>query len=55
MMLYNSDELNRIIWANHIKNLLFRFGFGYVWIMQVVGDENYFMFTSKQRNVDNAF
>ena len=53
-MLHNLDESNRITWASHIKNLLFRFGFGYVWISQDVGDETYFMYVFKQRILDNA-
>ena len=48
------DESNRITWARNVKNLLYRYGFGFVWISQDVGDENYFMFIFKQRLMDNA-
>ena len=53
-MILNLDECNRITWARHVKNLLFRYGFGFVWISQDVGDEDYFMFIFKQRLLDNA-
>ena len=38
LMLKNLDDCNRRAWATRIRNLLCRYGFGYVWIAQGVGD-----------------
>ena len=37
-MLKNLDAVGRENWAIHIRALLFRYGFGYVWIAQDVGN-----------------
>lgn len=42
-MLYIAAEAGRINWATHVKDFLFRYGFGIVWIHQMVGDENVFI------------
>ena len=34
---------SRITWASHIRCLLKRYGFGFVWISQGVGDVDIFM------------
>jgi hypothetical protein len=51
-MLRRLDELGRITWATHVKQLLFQYGFGYVWIYGDVGDINMFMqqFTSRLKD-----
>ena len=37
-MLKRLDDAGRITWATYIKKLLFRYGFGVVWIEQQVGN-----------------
>ena len=51
-LLFQLDDIGRQTWATKIKDLLFRFGFGYVWIVQAVGDETLFIKTFKQRLID---
>ena len=51
-LLFQLDDIGRQTWATKIKDLLFRFGFGYVWIVQDVGDESLFIKTFKQRLID---
>ena len=52
MMLYNLDCAGRTTWATNIKQLLFKYGFGFVWISQNIGDINIFLTTFKQRLID---
>ena len=51
-MLKSLDDVGRRTWATSVKDLLFRFGFGYVWVSQDVGDINMFIYTFKQRVTD---
>ena len=51
-MLRNLDETGRITWASKVRELLFRNGFGYVWVVEDVGDLNLFMKAFKQRLID---
>ena len=51
-ILRNLDENGRIAWASKVREMLFRYGFGYVWHMEIVGDINSFMKTFKQRLID---
>ena len=51
-LLKSLAENNRYTWATSIKNLLFRYGFGLVWISQEVGDDKYFLSIFKQRVID---
>ena len=51
-MLKNLDAVDRENWASHIRALLFRYGFGYVWIAQDVGNPNYFIKVFSQRVSD---
>ena len=51
-MLYNLDCAGRTTWATNIKQLLFKYGFGFVWISQNIGDSNIFLTTFKQRLID---
>ena len=53
LMLKNLDDCNRITWATSIRNLLCRYGFGYVWIAQGVGDIDNFIQIFKKRVKDN--
>ena len=49
LMLKGQNDIGRINWVTQIKSLLFRFGFGYVWIAQNVGNLNSFIQVFKQR------
>ena len=48
-MLKSLDDAGRNTWASHIKKLLFRYGFGTVWIEQQVGNPTYFLNLFSQR------
>ena len=37
------DERGRLTWASHIRYLLERYGFSFVWVCQGVGDVYMFM------------
>ena len=41
-MLKSLDEAGRQNWVFRIRNLLFQYGFGYVWIAQELGNEMFF-------------
>ena len=43
VMLKQQDELGRSNWVSSVKHLLFRYGFGYVWISQEIGDIDFFL------------
>ncbi len=43
------DEVVRTTWATKVKNLLFKFGFGNVWLSHEVGDVSAFLMVFKQR------
>ena len=51
-MLLNLSENGRITWATKIKRLLFRNGYGYVWLNQGVGNEELFLHDFKKRLID---
>ena len=53
-MLYICISHNRENWVTKVKNILYRYGFGEVFIAQEVGDETYFMSVFKQRISDCA-
>ena len=42
-MLRNLDETGHITWASKVRELLYKFGFGYVLVTENVGDVNLFM------------
>ena len=42
-MLYKVDIAGRTTWATHVKYLLFRYGFGFVWEAQGVGNDKVFL------------
>ena len=46
------DNIGRITWTSEVKNLLFLYGFGYVWIAHEVGDTEHFLHIFKQRLID---
>ena len=38
MMLYRLDATGRNTWASHLRKLIFKYGFGYAWISQEIGN-----------------
>ena len=46
------DDSGKISWATHVKMLLYKYGFGHVWLSQGVGDEIMFLNNFKQRLSD---
>ncbi len=52
MMLKRLDEVGRTTWATKVKTLLYKYGFGYVWLAHEVGDIRAFMLLFKQRLID---
>ena len=51
-MLLNLDNLGYDTWASKIRCLLFSYGFGFVWMSQMVGNRVSFIRTFKTRLVD---
>ena len=51
-MLKSYDDSRKISWATHVKMLLYKYGFGHVWLSQGVGDEIMFLKKFKQRLSD---
>ena len=51
-MLKQLDDTGRKTWSSNIKQLLFSFGFGFVWLAQDVGDSAQFITIFKQRVTD---
>ena len=43
LMLKYLDDIGRRTWATNVKNLLFLYGFGNVWISREVGNVNQFI------------
>ena len=52
LVVLNEIYPTRVTWVSQVKSLLGQTGFGYVWLNQVVDDENYFLRTFKQRLYD---
>ena len=55
LMLKRLDESGKTTWASHIKSMLFRFGFGYIWISQDVGNSKLLMHLFTERLKDCYF
>ena len=53
-MLKRLDDVGRKNWASCIRELLYMYGFGYVWIAHDVGNEAYFLNLFKQRIIDSS-
>ena len=51
-MLKALDEAGRQNWGSKVPNLLFTYGFVYIWIAQDVGDIGMFISQCKQRFID---
>jgi len=52
-MIKSASDAGRQTWATDIKTILFRLGFGNVWIQQEIGDSDCFLAIFKQRLRDN--
>ena len=48
-MIDSHDNIGRINWVTSVKNLLYQYGFGYVWISQDIGDLDMFLKYFKMR------
>jgi hypothetical protein len=55
IMLHEMDANGKINWVTEVKNLLFKYGFGYVFVMQEVGNIDLFINIFKNRLLDCAF
>ena len=55
IMLKRLDEAGHVTWVTHVKNLLYQYGFGYVWIVNEVGNQALFKQTFTQRLKDCAY
>lgn len=53
-MLYKLDQVERKSWVSNIKEMLYKYGFGIVWLEQGVGNINKFISEFKQRVKDCA-
>ena len=51
-MLYQLDEAGRQNWVSHVKELLYTYGFGLVWILHDVGNDKEFLKLFKKRIMD---
>ena len=51
-MLTSIDNAGRNCWATNVKSLIFRYGFGFVWISQDVGNVDLFVYNFRQRVID---
>ena len=49
LMLKRQDEFGRVHWVTTVKNVLYRYGFGYVWVNQEIGNVDMFTNMFKQR------
>ena len=54
LMLLHLDERGSSTWASYVKNIIFSYGFGHVWLNQGVGNEGHFIEIFKQRVYDMA-
>ena len=51
-MLISIDNAGRTCWATHVKSLIFRYGFGFVWISQDIGNVDLLVRNFRQRIID---
>ena len=51
-MLRSLSDAGKITWATHVRTLLYKYGFGYVWEANTVGNINAFVEFFKQRLKD---
>lgn len=55
LMLKKYDDIGRINWVTKVREFLFKYGFGFVWLSQDIGNETYFIKQVKQRLKDCSF
>ena len=55
LMLKGLDDVGRRSWASNVRELLFKYGFGFVWVSQDIGDIPTFLQQFKQRLFDCMF
>ena len=55
LMLKQLDENGKTTWVSYVKNLLFKFGFGFVFLSQEIGNIDLFMVNFKERISDCCF
>ena len=53
-MLKCFDEHTNRNWVTYVREILYKYGFGYTWLMQDVGNKHIFLSAFKQR-VDDCF
>lgn len=53
-MLLELDISGRTTWATHVKEILYKYGFGHIWINQGAGDHDLFIREFQQRINDTA-
>ena len=54
-MLKSYDDSRKITWATHVEMLLYKHGFGHVWLLQGVGDETMFFKKKFQQRLSDCF
>ena len=52
IMLKRHDEIGRTNWVTSVKNILYRYGFGLVWISQEIGNVELFLMSFNQLLID---
>ena len=52
IMLYQLDNAGRNTWASYVRETLFKYGFGFIWLSQDVGDISIFIHMFKTRVSD---
>jgi hypothetical protein len=52
LMLTRQDNVGKKNWATSVKNSLYTYEFGFVWLSQEIGDINRFIYQFKQRSID---
>jgi hypothetical protein len=53
-MIHALDASGRVTWATKVKNLMYKSGFGVVWLFQEMGNVSLFLIEAKQRLIDIA-
>ena len=51
-MFRSSAAVGKVNWASNVRSLLYKYGFGYVWEADTVGNATLFIHTLKQRIMD---
>ena len=53
-VIYRLDQAGRITWVSGVKDILSKYGFGFVWLSQEVGNADLFLHQFMQRLKDSA-